>query len=642
MKAMILNCLSCLILLVSIVPYNLAGATISDRTRFEETYLIDIASGQSQTTDAPPPIVTTEEISSTINAFDLGILPGVTPQLADTDPEATRMSAAENASTSTIAPNELGIRVDVEPIATQAIDGSDGTEIRSISADELGIAFGSEPSVGAVQFSQEEASEVMIDVADLGVVIDSNPINLVIQGDPLTNPSDEEFIETGILPGTVPQAGDIFLPRLFLPAIQTGGANINGDEEASSTLDPNSDTSADADVSVRQESLSPESIANGSVSMSSVRTTDRSNNTKTSFSAGENMRYGAYVANSTGATRTVNTVWSLATPCGSSTLYSGNVNTGAGTQYWTLDGTAASNCPGSYTFTVRVTYNGQTTSKSSTFSVSGGGSSGIPGITYTTRDGFHVFKIDMQSSNLSFETVMAKDATSGDTRDVEYVHEMVAHQPSSRNPVLAFNADYFGENHHGAEGLTLKNGVRLPNAGRNNGAEWVRSSLSISQNKIVRMGKQTDCIGTLDNPTKCSTWPFDSSRYYNTVGGAPLFVENGTRIGGSGSETPCRNEQFPDNKPGATYPGDIPDSYCTGSSKWTAAGVSSTGRYLIIVVSGESKTMDQAAQVLIAEGAVTAMKFDGGGSTQVWYKPNGTVVSGGRPVPNALMVFSSQ
>lgn len=86
----------------------------------------------------------------------------------------------------------------------------------------------------------------------------------------------------------------------------------------------------------------------------------------------------------------------------------------------------------------------------------------------------------------------------------------------------------------------------------------------------------------------------------------------------------------------------LPTRYCTGSSKWTAAGVSSDGHYLIVVVPGVDRTMDQAAAVLIAEGASRAIKFDGGGSTQVWYKPNGTLVAGGRRVTNALMVFSSQ
>jgi len=258
---------------------------------------------------------------------------------------------------------------------------------------------------------------------------------------------------------------------------------------------------------------------------------------------------------------------------------------------------------------------------------------GVPGITFSTRDGFNVFKIDMWSANLTYETVMGRDAASGNTTNVEYVNEMVGRAPyASRNPVLAFNADYFGENHHGAEGLTVKNGTRLPNAGTNNGEEWRRSSLSISIGKSIRIGMQTDCKGP--PATACTNWKPDPSAYYSTVGGGPLFVQNGTRIGGSGSTIPCTNEF-------------LTTSYCNSPFKWTAAGVSNNGRYLLVIVSGTAKTMDQAAAVLIAEGTSVggiskAIKFDGGGSTQVWYKPNGTIVPGGRRVTNALVIFSSQ
>jgi len=67
------------------------------------------------------------------------------------------------------------------------------------------------------------------------------------------------------------------------------------------------------------------------------------------------------------------------------------------------------------------------------------------------------------------------------------------------------------------------------------------------------------------------------------------------------------------------------------------------GRYLIVVVSDIDKTMDQAAAVLIAEGAWKAIKLDGGGSTQVWFKSANlqSIIGGGRPVANAILVFSS-
>ena len=262
------------------------------------------------------------------------------------------------------------------------------------------------------------------------------------------------------------------------------------------------------------------------------------------------------------------------------------------------------------------------------FSWSPAVANGVPGISYSTRNDFHVFKIDLWSANLSYETVMGLDAVSGNTTKVEFVREMVGRWPYlNRNPVLAFNADYFGVNHHGAEGLTVKNGTRLPNAGTANGDEWRRSSLSISSLKYARLGPETDCIGPPNNA--CTTWIPNRDSYYNTIGGGPLFVEGGVRVGGASSTQPCIKEN-------------LPIRYCTESFKWTAAGVSEKGRYLIVVVSNSYKTMDQAASVLIAENAYRAIKLDGGTSTQLWYKPQGSIVPGGQRITNALLVFSSQ
>lgn len=262
------------------------------------------------------------------------------------------------------------------------------------------------------------------------------------------------------------------------------------------------------------------------------------------------------------------------------------------------------------------------------------------GVDYHVKDGFHVLRLDVQSPELSFEMVMADDATSVNqgkpsASPREFVRDMVAREPyASRNPLIGVNADYFGDtgNVHGPEGLTVKNGVRLDgffahppqvDADQN---EWKRSSLSISAARAVRIGKLTDCTRG-----SCLRWsPTDA--YYNTVGGGPLFVANGERIGGLGSLAPCRDEF-----------GQGADRYCTGAFPWTAVGVTQDGRYLVLVVSALDKTMDDAAAVLISEGAWTAMKLDGGGSTQLWYKfatPQ-SIVDTDRPVANALLVFGS-
>lgn len=244
----------------------------------------------------------------------------------------------------------------------------------------------------------------------------------------------------------------------------------------------------------------------------------------------------------------------------------------------------------------------------------------LSAIDYHLRDGFHVFRVDLWNPSVTFETVMADDVSSGHLSNREYVYEMVTRSPYAvRNPILAFNADYFG-NGHGAEGLTVKNGVRLPNAGTVNNDERRRSSISISSSRSVRIGRQTDCLNN------CSNWVPDSSRYYTTVGGGPLFIDGGQRIGAAGSTKPCTDEY-------------LATRYCTDQFRWTAVGISSDGRYLIVIVSGIAKTMDQAASVLIAEGAWRAMKLDSGSSSQVWYRPSGRLVDG-VGIANAVLVFA--
>jgi exopolysaccharide biosynthesis protein len=381
----------------------------------------------------------------------------------------------------------------------------------------------------------------------------------------------------------------------------------------------------------------------GGVTVTSVWTTDGSGNNKTTFNCGDSIRYYGNIYNNTGSSKTAYFSWTVTGPCGSIASWSGNLTTGTGNQWWWLPTSIPSNaCAGTYTYKLSVTYGGSTTSKSITFTVNCSGGS-VPGIDYHTRSGVYVFKIDMRSSNLSFEMVMAKDCTSVNYGKPsysprEYVRNMVARSPyASRNPVLAFNADYFGNLNndtvfeHGPEGLTVKNGARFDgykgvwSGGIDtDGNEWKRSSLSISNSKTIRIGKQTDCT------SNCVYWNPDPSAYYNTAGGGPLFIENGQRIGGAGSTQPCRNESA----------GGIPDWYCTNSFNWTAAGVTQDGRYLIVAV-GTSQTMDTMATVLLAEGAWRAMKFDGGASTQVWYKGS-NIISGGRQVANAILVFSSQ
>ncbi len=110
-------------------------------------------------------------------------------------------------------------------------------------------------------------------------------------------------------------------------------------------------------------------VANGTVTVTSAWITDGSGNAKTTFNPGDSMRYYGYVYNNTGSAVTAYFVWTRNGPCGSVTLYAGNLMTAAGTPWWELDGSAPTNCPGNYTYTLSVTYNGQTSSRSASFTV---------------------------------------------------------------------------------------------------------------------------------------------------------------------------------------------------------------------------------------------------------------------------------
>jgi archaellum component FlaG (FlaF/FlaG flagellin family) len=127
--------------------------------------------------------------------------------------------------------------------------------------------------------------------------------------------------------------------------------------------------------------------ASGGVTVTSVWTTDGNGNGKSTFNQGDSINWYGYVYNTTGSSQTAYFVWSLNGPCGSSTLWSGNLSTAAGQPWWDLSGSIPSNaCAGTYTYTLSVTFNGSASSKSTTYHVNG--SSGSVTITSAwTTDG---------------------------------------------------------------------------------------------------------------------------------------------------------------------------------------------------------------------------------------------------------------
>src|SRR5439155_746044 len=101
-------------------------------------------------------------------------------------------------------------------------------------------------------------------------------------------------------------------------------------------------------------------------------TTDGSGNNKSSFNSGETIRYDGQIYNSTGGTQTAYVQWYRSTPCGSGYLYQNYMSIPAGYPWWYV--TMSASCPGTHTYTLYVSYGGSTTSRSTSYTVNGGGS----------------------------------------------------------------------------------------------------------------------------------------------------------------------------------------------------------------------------------------------------------------------------
>ena len=239
------------------------------------------------------------------------------------------------------------------------------------------------------------------------------------------------------------------------------------------------------------------------------------------------------------------------------------------------------------------------------------------GITYCVEDGgdIHVVVIDLDNPYIRFDMIMADDVSSVSTPQRERIEDMVNRPPyEDQEVVVAINADYFGVR-HGPEGFTVKNGRRL-DAGaeqQNPNALW-RSSLAISRLNRVSLGRKS--AEELDDPRAYR------ERFYNAVGGGPLILSYGVVIPNT---VACLLEGFP-----------------VGACRrriQTAAGLSEDGRLLYLAV-GEGRDIQGFAHLLRDYGAFTAIKLDGGGSSQLWY--NGEMRHDtDRPVGNALFVSYS-
>lgn len=109
------------------------------------------------------------------------------------------------------------------------------------------------------------------------------------------------------------------------------------------------------------------------VTVAGIWTNDGGSNwdtNKTSFRPGEAIRYVAAIKNNSNSALPVHLQFEASGPSGRIAYYAGTHSTGTGTQLWGLGATIPANAAsGSYTLRVTVTYNGASSSRSTTFTV---------------------------------------------------------------------------------------------------------------------------------------------------------------------------------------------------------------------------------------------------------------------------------
>lgn len=238
------------------------------------------------------------------------------------------------------------------------------------------------------------------------------------------------------------------------------------------------------------------------------------------------------------------------------------------------------------------------------------------GITYCVEDrgDTHLLIVDLTNPRLRVQTVMANGVL--DVWPPEEQRERVidiAKRYRDEDVVIAVNADYFGWG-RGPEGPTVVQGQRLDTAETiaANPSEYRRSTLALSRSGKAAVTHLTP-IDLLDPSAY-------RDLLFNAVSGGPIILLNGQPLP---EDLSC----FIDN---------IPVASCR-RDRQTVAGVDEQGTTLYLAVSTQRSTRGMA-ELLRDYGAFNALKLDGGGSSQLWYRGR-TLVKSDREVANALLVF---
>jgi hypothetical protein len=242
--------------------------------------------------------------------------------------------------------------------------------------------------------------------------------------------------------------------------------------------------------------------------------------------------------------------------------------------------------------------------------------SDIQGVTNCIEDGgdTQLLVIDLNDPYLRVQTVMANDVL--DVWPLEEEREGVAAMAKRYRDdgvIAAINADYFGAD-RGPEGPTVVQGQRLdtPLTIALNPSEYRRTTLALSRSGQAAI-THLNPIGSLG--------PFVyRDPLFNAVSGGPIILYQGVVL----------SEAF-----SCLFDG-IPPGACR-RDRQTAAGVDETGKTLYLLASTTRSTSGMA-ELLRDYGAYTAMKLDGGGSTQLWYRGR-MLVDSDREVANALLIF---
>jgi len=291
------------------------------------------------------------------------------------------------------------------------------------------------------------------------------------------------------------------------------------------------------------------------------------------------------------------------------------------------------------------------------------------GVLYCTgTDGtehlVHVLVVDLAVSSLRFEYIIPKGASDGhdDTQECRdpnvpewggpaegcfvpgnrglypriKLPEAIerAKEVRSSPPVVAVvNADYGApDGSHGPEGLLVIRGERL------DGADRCDDDYNAALRPWLGLGETVDpATGHL--PTTISRLERDSSPVptwlYTGVGGGPWLVRDGELYAGAAD---CRGDGLLEQiDPVINCTGgqkDTPqppktEGYSSGScraTQHTAAGISQDSRWLFLAVSTGADPPDILAEFMHDQlGAWNALKFDGGGSSQLWFNGSSPV-----------------